>query len=65
MGDDGAEGLLAMREGGAATMAQDEASAAVFGMPRRAIERGAALETASLSAIVSRVSAWSSARRGS
>lgn len=42
MGSDGAEGLLAMRQSGAWTVAQSEASCVVFGMPREAIERGAA-----------------------
>jgi two-component system, chemotaxis family, protein-glutamate methylesterase/glutaminase len=42
MGDDGAEGLLEMHNAGAATVAQDEATSVVFGMPREAIERGAA-----------------------
>jgi two-component system, chemotaxis family, protein-glutamate methylesterase/glutaminase len=42
MGDDGAQGLLEMREAGALTMAQDEATCVVFGMPREAIKRGAA-----------------------
>ena len=42
MGDDGANGLLEMRRAGAATIAQDEESCVVFGMPKEAIERGAA-----------------------
>jgi two-component system, chemotaxis family, protein-glutamate methylesterase/glutaminase len=42
MGDDGAAGLLEMRNAGAQTVAQDEATSVVFGMPREAIERGAA-----------------------
>ena len=42
MGDDGANGLLEMRRAGALTVAQDEASCVVFGMPKEAIERGAA-----------------------
>lgn len=42
MGSDGARGLLAMRESGASTMAQDEESCAVFGMPKEAIALGAA-----------------------
>jgi two-component system chemotaxis response regulator CheB len=42
MGDDGARGLLEMKQGGARTFAQDEASSIVFGMPREAIARGAA-----------------------
>ena len=42
MGDDGARGLLEMKEAGAVTVAQDEASSIVFGMPKEAIARGAA-----------------------
>ena len=41
MGSDGAEGLLELRQAGAFTMAQDESSSAVFGMPRSALECGA------------------------
>lgn len=42
MGQDGAKGLLAMAEAGAHTIAQDEATSTVFGMPRAAISLGAA-----------------------
>ena len=42
MGADGAKGLLAMRQVGARTLAQDEASCVVFGMPKEAINAGAA-----------------------
>ncbi|HWT80689.1 MAG TPA: chemotaxis response regulator protein-glutamate methylesterase [Candidatus Methylomirabilis sp.] len=41
MGNDGATGLLEMRRAGAATIAQDEATCVVFGMPKEAISRGA------------------------
>jgi len=40
MGDDGAQGLFEMKEAGAHTIAQDEATSIVFGMPRSAISRG-------------------------
>lgn len=42
MGDDGAKGLLEMKEAGAKTVAQDEKTSVVFGMPMKAIELGAA-----------------------
>jgi len=42
MGDDGARGLKEMLEAGAATVAQDEASCVVFGMPKEAIKLNAA-----------------------
>ncbi len=41
MGQDGAHGLLAMREAGASTFGQDEATSVVYGMPRAAFELGA------------------------
>ena len=51
MGDDGARGLKEMKESGARTVAQDEASCVVFGMPRVAIEMGAADSVVPLSLI--------------
>lgn len=48
MGDDGARGLLEMRSAGAFTIAEDESSCVVFGMPREAIELGAAALVAPL-----------------
>ena len=61
MGADGAEGLLEMKRAGASTIAQDEASCIVFGMPKEAIALGAADEVVPLSrmreAILRRVSA--------
>jgi two-component system, chemotaxis family, protein-glutamate methylesterase/glutaminase len=44
MGKDGAEGLLALKEGGAYTIAQDETTSAVYGMPRVAMELGGVRE---------------------
>ena len=55
MGDDGADGLLEMKQASAFTIAQDEASCVVFGMPREAILRGAAEEVLSLSKIPSAI----------
>jgi two-component system chemotaxis response regulator CheB len=51
MGDDGAEGLLEMKHAGAVTIAQDEASCVVFGMPKEAIDRGAVDDVLPLSRI--------------
>jgi two-component system chemotaxis response regulator CheB len=55
MGKDGAQGMLAMRQAGAYTIAQDEASCVVFGMPKAAIDIGAAVEVSSLHDIAGRV----------
>ena len=57
MGRDGAEGLLRMRQAGAYTLAQDEASCVVFGMPREAISLGAANEVAPIEEMSQRVMA--------
>lgn len=51
MGSDGAEGMLAMRRSGAETVAQDEASSVVFGMPKEAIRLGGAGQVLPLDAI--------------
>lgn len=51
MGDDGANGLLEMRKAGSPTIAQDEASCVVFGMPKEAIDRGAAVRVVPLDRI--------------
>ena len=51
MGDDGAAGLAALRGAGASTIAQDEASAVVFGMPRAAAAAGGAERVLPLAAI--------------
>jgi two-component system chemotaxis response regulator CheB len=55
MGKDGAAGLLEMKRAGARTLAQDEASCVVFGMPREAIAMGAADEVVALDAMSERI----------
>jgi len=55
MGDDGARGLLELSQSGALTIAQDERSSAVYGMPRAAAELGAAAEQLALSDIAVRL----------
>ncbi|NIC37116.1 chemotaxis response regulator protein-glutamate methylesterase [Halomonas desiderata] len=57
MGKDGAVGLLEMRQAGSATLAQDEASCVVFGMPREAIALGGAVEVVDLDEIPERLMA--------
>jgi two-component system chemotaxis response regulator CheB len=58
MGDDGARCLLEMREAGAYTIAQDEESSVVFGMPKEAIERGAAMKVLALKRIPADILSW-------
>ncbi len=55
MGGDGAKGLLAMRNAGARTIGQDEASCVVYGMPKVAYDIGAVEHRLTLSAIASKV----------
>lgn len=55
MGKDGAAGLKEMRDAGSPTIAQDEASCVVWGMPREAVELGAAAEVLGLTDIAKRV----------
>lgn len=55
MGDDGARGLLAMRQAGALTVAQDEASSVVWGMPGRAVAMDAAVHIEPLDTIAQRL----------
>lgn len=55
MGRDGARGLLEMKQAGAYTLAQDEASSVVFGMPKEAIALGAAYEVLPLDRIGGRI----------
>jgi two-component system chemotaxis response regulator CheB len=62
MGKDGAKGLLEMKGKGARTIAQDEASSVIFGMPREAIELGAVDEVVTLARIRDRALAAATAR---
>lgn len=55
MGRDGAEGLLAMAQAGAETIAQDKATSIVFGMPKEAIELGAAKHILPLPALARKI----------
>lgn len=58
MGDDGATGLLAMRRAGCRTLAQDEASSTVFGMPRAAIECGGVDRVGPPNVIIEEMHRW-------
>jgi two-component system chemotaxis response regulator CheB len=63
MGEDGARGLLEMRGCGATTIAQDEASSVVFGMPKAAIERKAAQQVLPLDRMAQAIATFA-ARQG-
>ncbi|MBV6432782.1 MAG: Chemotaxis response regulator protein-glutamate methylesterase [Bryobacteraceae bacterium] len=63
MGADGAKGLLNMKHAGARTIAQDEASCVVFGMPKEAIRLGAAEQVAPLNRIPSVIAGFMSRAR--
>jgi two-component system chemotaxis response regulator CheB len=58
MGDDGARGLKEMRDAGARTLAQDEASCVVFGMPKEAVRMGAAERMISLHDVPRAIVQW-------
>lgn len=58
MGEDGARGLLEMRKAGALTLAQDEASCVVYGMPKAAFELGAAVRVLDLQGLPAAVVQW-------
>ena len=62
MGQDGAAGLLEMRRAGATTLAQDEASSVVFGMPGRAVALGAACHVVGLDAMAVAITAFTGLR---
>jgi two-component system chemotaxis response regulator CheB len=62
MGEDGARGLLALRDAGGDTYAQEESSCVVYGMPRAAIRMGAAVHILPLRSLCSAAIAAAAAR---
>ena len=54
-GDDGASGLKEMLDAGARTVAQDEATCVVYGMPKEAVKRGAVEKTVPLTSIAAEI----------
>ncbi|MGD9949482.1 MAG: chemotaxis response regulator protein-glutamate methylesterase [Desulfobulbus sp.] len=62
MGDDGAAGMLEMHQAGASTLAQDEQSCVVFGMPKEAIARGGVDEVVPLQDLALRLLFWLSSQ---
>ena len=63
MGNDGASGMLDMKRAGSTTIAQDEKSCVVFGMPKEAISAGAVDTVAPLACIPNLIMAWASSGR--
>ncbi len=63
MGADGAAGLVAMRKAGAHTVAQDEATSVVYGMPREAAARGGAEAVEPLHQIAATITRWTAELR--
>ena len=63
MGDDGARGLKEMRDAGAATIAQDEASCVVFGMPKEAVRLGGAQRVLPLSGLSRAILEWAASAK--
>jgi two-component system response regulator WspF len=61
MGRDGAASLKQMRAAGHTTVAQDQATSAIYGMPRAAAQMGAAMEILPLGDISNRIATWSEA----
>ena len=55
MGSDGADGICAIQEAGGPTVAQDEASCVIYGMPKRAVEAGCVDEVRSLNDIATTI----------
>ena len=64
MGEDGADGTAAVQRAGGHTLAQDEASSIVFGMPKAAIQRGAVDRILPLSSMASYLNSLSQQQRG-
>jgi two-component system chemotaxis response regulator CheB len=67
MGSDGVEGLLDIRRAGGFTLAQDEETCVVFGMPREAVRRGAAdrsMAPASMAGLLRRMTERRASRKG-
>jgi two-component system chemotaxis response regulator CheB len=63
MGNDGASGMLDMKRAGSSTIAQDEKSCVVFGMPKEAISAGAVDTVAPLACIPNLIMAWANSGR--